>query len=157
MEPKNQISKKAIQVWRVSGFLFSLLEWGIAAGAVILSAIFNIPKWIPILLFVLALVCTLIAVFILPSLRLKHWRYEVREKEIEIQKGMFVIKRTLVPMVRVQHVDTKQGPILAKYGLSSVEISTAATTHEIPAIDNREAEQLRKYISLMATVEEEDV
>nr|WP_239558931.1 PH domain-containing protein [Peribacillus deserti] len=137
--------------------MFSLLEWGIAAGAVILSAIFNIPKWIPILLFVLALVCTLIAVFILPSLRLKHWRYEVREKEIEIQKGMFVIKRTLVPMVRVQHVDTKQGPILAKYGLSSVEISTAATTHEIPAIDNREAEQLRKYISLMATVEEEDV
>ncbi|PLT27965.1 PH domain-containing protein [Peribacillus deserti] len=157
MEPKNQISTKAVQVWRVSGFLFSLIEWGIAAGAVVLSALFDIPKWIPVVLFILAAAGTVIAVFVLPSLRIKHWRYEVREKEIEIQKGLFVIRRTLVPMVRVQHVDTRQGPILAKYGLSSVEISTAATTHEIPALDYMEAEQLRKYISLMAVVEDDDV
>ena len=32
-------------------------------------------------------------------------------------------------MVRVQHVDTEQGPILRKYDLSSITISTAATSH----------------------------
>ena len=60
---------------------------------------------------------------------------EVRETEIEIQRGIFVIKRTLVPMIRVQHVETNQGPFLRKYDLASVEVSTAATVHTIPALD----------------------
>lgn len=87
----------------------------------------------------------------------KRWRYEVREKEIEIQSGLFIIKRTLVPMIRVQHVETNQGPLLRKYQLASVEISTAATTHEIPALELPEADELRFYISKMASVEEDDV
>ena len=53
-----------------------------------------------------------------PNIRWKIWRYEVREQEIEIQSGLFIVKRTLIPMVRVQHVDTEQGPILKKYDFS---------------------------------------
>ena len=37
-------------------------------------------------------------------------------------------------MIRVQHVDTVQGPILRKYQLASVIVNTAATAHEIPAL-----------------------
>ncbi|MEH7523617.1 PH domain-containing protein, partial [Bacillus sp. JJ1503] len=89
--------------------------------------------------------------------RWKRGRYEVRENEIELQHGVFVIKRTLVPMIRVQHVDTRQGPILRKYGLATVAISTAATVHEIPALDMDEAEELRFFISKLARVADEDV
>ena len=81
----------------------------------------------------------------------------MRNTEIDIQSGIFVIKRTLIPMNRVQHVETKQGPLLRKYELASVEISTAATMHVIPALDLTEADELRHYISKMASVEEEDV
>ena len=63
-----------------------------------------------------------------------RWRYEVRESEIELQHGIFIVKRTLIPMVRVQHVDTSQGPILRKYDLAEITISTAATNHTIPAL-----------------------
>ena len=90
-------------------------------------------------------------------MRWKRWRYEIREQEIELQHGVFVIKRTLVPMVRVQHVDTKQGPILRKYHLSSVTVSTAATVHEIPALEMEEAEEIRISISKLAKVADDDV
>ena len=33
---------------------------------------------------------------------------------------LFIVKRTLIPMVRVQHVDTAQGPILRKYNLAGI-------------------------------------
>ena len=74
-----------------------------------------------------------------------------------MQHGVFVIERTLVPMVRVQHVDTTQGPLLRKYQLATIYISTAATRHEIPAIDLQEAEELRHSISALARVAEDDV
>ena len=73
-------------------------------------------------------------IILFPTLRWKRWRYEVRENEIELQHGVFVIKRTLVPMIRVQHVDMQQGPILRKYQLATITVSTAATVHEIPAM-----------------------
>lgn len=60
-------------------------------------------------------------------------------------------------MIRVQHVETCQGPFLRKYQLASVEVSTAATVHTIPALDIQEADELRRYISKMASVEDEDV
>ena len=85
------------------------------------------------------------------------WRYEVREQEIEIQSGLFVVTRTLIPMVRVQHVDTEQGPILKKYNVANISISSAATVHTIPMLELEEADMLRMKISELARVAEEDV
>ena len=96
-------------------------------------------------------------IYLFPKVRWMRWRYEVREQEIELQHGLFVVKRTLVPMVRVQHVDTEQGPILRKYDLASITISTAATNHTIPALITEEADELRGRISVLARVAEDDV
>ena len=60
-------------------------------------------------------------------------------------------------MVRVQHVDTSQGPILKKYDLANISISTAATTHVIPMLVTEEADRLRARISELARVAEDDV
>lgn len=92
-----------------------------------------------------------------PKLKWARWRYEVRETEIELQHGVIFTKRTLIPMIRVQHVDTKQGPVLKKYDLATISISTAATVHEIPALDLAEAEELRSYIGKLTRVADEDV
>ena len=84
--------------------------------------------------------------------KIRHhiWRYEVFENEIEIQHGLIRVTRVIVPMVRVQHVDTSQGPLLRRYRLASVQISTAATVHDIPALELEEADELRDYISRLA-------
>ncbi|MDN3019892.1 PH domain-containing protein [Paenibacillus sp. BSR1-1] len=156
-EPQKRISAKALKVWRISGIIKSAIGWSITALFLFLIHIFDWPFWISVLLIVFGVIFPFLHIILFPALRWKRWRYEVREEEIELQGGIFIISRTLVPMVRVQHVDTVQGPILRKYKLASVVVHTAATAHEIPALEESEAEELRFFISKLARVAEEDV
>jgi uncharacterized protein len=155
--PKKQISTKALKVWRISGMIKSAVFWILAAFAMFIIRLFNDALWIPILLVVIGITLTYLQSILLPSLRWKRWRYEVKEEEIELQHGIFIKIRTLIPMIRVQHVDTVQGPLLRKYQLASVIVNTAATSHEIPALEESEAEELRHFISNLARVADEDV
>ena len=156
-EPEKRISEQALKVWRIAGVLNSIITFVIAVVAIALTIIFDWSFWISIGAISVLVVYVYFVVFLFPSLRWKRWRYEVRDQEIELQHGIFIIKRTLVPMVRVQHVDTVQGPILRKYDLATVTISTAATIHEIPALEMAEAEEMRFFISKLARVADEDV
>jgi uncharacterized protein len=156
-EPQKRISERALKVWRIYGIFYSVLFLCVAGGVIALTIIYNWPSWIMVIAVLLFALVLYIFVVRFPMMRWKRWRYEIREQEIELQHGVFVIKRTLVPMVRVQHVDTKQGPILRKYHLSSVTVSTAATVHEIPALEMEEAEEIRIFISKLAKVADEDV
>jgi uncharacterized protein len=157
MEPENRISNKALTVWKISGLINCSITWIISIAVLVLTFIFDWTYWVLGALIIFSLIQSYLAIFLIPSVKWKRWRYEVRNTEIDIQSGIFVIKRTLIPMIRVQHVETKQGPLLRKYDLASVEISTAATLHVIPALDLAEADELRHFISRMASVEEEDV
>jgi uncharacterized protein len=156
-EPQKRISPKALKVWRLHGVIQTLVLAIVVAGVIVLSTLFDWPVWIMAASIGVLLLFTYMMIFFLPTIRWKRWRYEVREQEIELQRGFIFVKRTLVPMVRVQHVDTVQGPILKKYHLSTITISTAATIHEIPALDTDEADELRHSISLLARVAEDDV
>ncbi|WP_019414604.1 PH domain-containing protein [Paenisporosarcina sp. TG20] len=156
-EPINQISPKGLKVWRLYGVMQSAIVLLLMIVAGVLSWWLEGPWWIVIILILFQLLYTYLFVYLFPKLRWLRWRYEVREQEIELQHGIFIVKRTLVPMVRVQHVDTQQGPILRKYDLASITISTAATNHTIPALITGEADELRSRISTLARVAEDDV
>lgn len=157
LEPQKRISEKGLTVWRISGAIQSFISLLITGGIIALTIIFNWPIWIIAAALLIFAMDVYLVIFLIPALRWKRWRYEVRENEIELQYGVFIIKRTLVPMIRVQHVDTRQGPILRKYRLATVTISTAATVHEIPALDMDEAEELRYFISKLVRVADDDV
>ncbi|UXH42698.1 PH domain-containing protein [Rossellomorea vietnamensis] len=156
-EPQKRISPMALKVWKIYGVLESLIVAALAVGAIVLTYIFDWSHWVTVIAVGVVILFTYLFVFLLPTIKWKRWRYEVREQEIELQRGILIVKRTLVPMVRVQHVDTVQGPILKKYGLSTITISTAANVHEIPALDMEEADELRNSISQLARVAEDDV
>jgi membrane protein YdbS with pleckstrin-like domain len=102
------------------------------------------------LLPLVAVAGALVAVFVLPRIRHRRWRYEVRDEEIDIQHGTFVVKRTLVPIRRVQHVETEAGPLQDLFDLSSVSFHTAAGETEIPALDVGEAARVRARIAELA-------
>lgn len=152
-----QISKKAVTVWRIHGTIATI---AILVGAIVfIGLIFLLDwyKWLITLPVVVSILVVVSSIWIVPTIRYKIWRYRLNEHEIEIQHGFFIITKTLVPMIRVQHVDWTQGPILKKYGLATITIHTAATIHEIPALEMEEAEELRQRISVLARVADEDV
>ncbi|ARK21398.1 hypothetical protein CSV69_05605 [Sporosarcina sp. P26b] len=156
-QPSNQISRKGLTVWRLYGTIQSVIILVIAVGVGFLSYFFDWPVWIMIVVSVVVLLYAFLSIYLFPKIRWQRWRYEVREAEIELQHGLFIVNRTLIPMVRVQHVDTAEGPILRKYGLASITISTAATNHSIPALVTEEADELRNRISTFARVAKDDV
>ncbi|HET7579394.1 MAG TPA: PH domain-containing protein [Bacillales bacterium] len=155
-QPRDRIHRDALNVWRIHGAIEGGIACLAAIGAFAIALNTDMPIWIAVIVACLALIFTYVMTESVPNIRWKLWRYEVREDEIDLQRGVLVVKRTLVPMVRVQHVDTKQGPILRKYGLASVTVSTAATVHEIPALSERDAALLRDRIAELARVVDDD-
>ncbi|ANB61389.1 PH domain-containing protein [Anoxybacteroides amylolyticum] len=152
-----RISERAVSVWRIHAFLrlvIFLLGYSIVSFFIWR---FDGPKWVVLLLAVLFLIHLFLSVVVWPLWRWQRWRYDVREKEMEVEYGVWTRRRTLIPMSRVQHVDFRQGPLLKKYRLASVVIFTAATVHEIPALDEQEAEKLCHVISAFVKVDDRDV
>ncbi|CAN5234563.1 PH domain-containing protein [soil metagenome] len=154
-EPSQRIDARALKAWRVQGLLQSAMIVLFAAATGLGLWQLGIVWWIAAIAPVLAVIVSIALIWIVPAVRWRHWRYEVSEQQLDLQRGIIILTRTLVPMVRVQHVDTRQGPILRRYGLASVEISTAAGTQEIPALALDVADDLRNRISLLAGVAED--
>ncbi|MCX2825983.1 PH domain-containing protein [Bacillus pseudomycoides] len=158
MQPlENEIHPDMVRVWKAR----VLIELGISV-LVILAYLFFMIKfnwwaWLFYVLIGLTVVYTPFDYFIFPKLRQRYYSYRLNEEELEIQHGMFTVKRLLVPMIRVQHVTIEQGPIMRKYDLAELQISTAATSHSIPGLKMREAEQLKRQIGELAKVSDEDV
>src|SRR5690625_5155977 len=140
--PKHRIAKDAIKAWKITASIYMGIMWLLTIAGIILSVIYKIPLWYGRIAFVICILGTYVFIFLLPKIRWRRWRYEIFEQEVYIQYGIIIVSKTLVPMIRVQHVDTKQGPILKQFRLASVTISTAATTHIIPALDETNASNL---------------
>lgn len=155
--PKHTIDIRAIKVWRTAAGIYLAVLWILLLIAAFIAYFRDWTfTYLLIALFLLILLSFLF-IFLIPKLRYRRWRYEIFEQEIYIQHGILIMTRTLVPMIRVQHVDTEQGPIMKSYKVASVSISTAATTHIIPALSEEDASNLRDRISQLARVDEDDV
>jgi len=156
-DPSQRPSPKMRSVWRITSLLSSISLVTLPIIYYFLMRYFSFPTLIIIVLSVGVIGLILFTTLFLPSLKMKYTAYEIYENELEIQKGMFVIKRIIIPMVRVQHVTTEVGPLLRRYGLSTVNISTAATTHKIEGLEHHIAENLRDRIVYLARISDDDV
>lgn len=156
-DPEHTLPRESIKAWRISGGLGTLFFWIVPLILAGIAWSGDLAWWIVYISALLSIALTVLYSTLIPLIRWKRWRYQVDEHEIDLKHGIFIIRRTLIPVKRVQHVDTRQGPILRKFGLSSVAITTAATTHEIPALDDDTADQVRNKISNFARLAREDV
>lgn len=76
-------------------------------------------------------------------------QYALREQDISYQSGLIFHKTVCQPILRVQHVELKRGPIERKVGLASLQVFSAGGamhTFEIPGLDYDNAENIRQYI-----------
>lgn len=156
--PENKLSRSAIKAWRISTLLFMLFLFLIPA-VLWVDHLFGggLSLWMIGTITFLLVILTGLAIFFIPEIRWRRWAYQVDEHEVDLQSGIIITTRTLVPIKRVQHVDTRQGPILRSYNLADVTISTAATTHRIPALNEETADLMRDRISKFARLAKEDV
>jgi membrane protein YdbS with pleckstrin-like domain len=101
------------------------------------------------------LVLAVFSVFVVPGARWRRWRYEIRPDEVDLQRGVWWVSRTLVPLARIQHVDTRQGPLQRRYGLSTVVFHTAAGANQIPELSTPIAAEARDRIADLTREQDE--
>lgn len=101
------------------------------------------------------LLACLVAVAVVPQLRWRTWRYEVRDEELDLRHGAWRVVRTLVPVVRIQHVETERTVFSQAFGLATVRVHTAAGSTTIPALAEAEAASIRDRIAGLARVPDE--
>lgn len=120
---------------------------GAALGAAALLVAFTVAGSVGWLVVPAAVVVFALAAGVVPELRWRRWRYEVRDEEVDLMRGAFVVRRTIIPIRRVQHVDTESGPLSDALGLATVTFHTAAGGLEIPALAKGEAEHVRRRVA----------
>jgi membrane protein YdbS with pleckstrin-like domain len=143
--PRRRLAPGARWAWR----LHQGAIWGAAAvaGTVIGSRIG--AGWPAALAFV-GLAVLVAMVLVVPALRYSRWRWDLRPDAIDIRHGTFTVRRTLVPLVRVQHVDTRRGILEQMLHLATVVVHTAAGSHTIPYLSPADADELRDRIAALA-------
>lgn len=90
-------------------------------------------------------------------LRYQSWRYEVRADSLFLDRGVLTRVRTVVPYVRIQHVDVSRGPLERTLGLSSVVVYTAGSRGAdvtVPGLDPERAEDLQARLKRLAIAAE---
>lgn len=83
----------------------------------------------------------------------RSWRYEIREDSLLLDRGVLTKVKTVVPYVRVQHIDTSRGPIERAAGLSSLVVYTAGSRGAdvtIPGLTPEEADDLQTRLKALA-------
>lgn len=158
MKPLSEkLPVQAKQIWRIYSIGQIVIDLVILGIVLYITRNMDIPNYIFVIGAIVLFIYFVIITFFIPNIKWKIISYEVREHEIEIQTGLFIIKRTIIPIIRVQHVDVKQGPLIKQKKLANIDITTAATTHTIPLLREEDADMLRLKISELARVAKEDV
>ncbi len=76
-------------------------------------------------------------------------RFALRENDIHYESGLFFRKIVSQPILRIQHVELKRGPIERLFDLASLQVFSAGGsmhTFEIPGLAHEQAVAMRKFI-----------
>ena len=158
--PVNQLNPKIKSVWRINDAVWLTIVFLSCFIPFVIASVVEPASWITVVLVAIAVAYVaglVLWLVVLPPIRFVRWRYELSDDYLDIAKGIIWRKRYIIPFIRVQNTDTRQGPILRAFGLASVTVATAAGEHEIPGLDAATAEQLRDKAAELARLAQEDV
>ena len=144
------LNSRVVWLWRLQGLLRLPFFWlplavatglglgglaGVEIGSLVGGWVFSVG-----LLFALAW----------PSLTYEFFGFDLREDDLLLQSGVIFRRRSAIPHNRIQHVETRQGPVERVFGLSRVLVFTASgmsADGAIPGLLTKDAESLRDELS----------
>lgn len=90
--------------------------------------------------------------------RFRNWSFELREDHLFLDHGVLKRTRSMVPYVRVQHIDTQRTPFYRVFGLSKVVVYTAGSKGAdvtIPGLSKSYASSIQEKLRDLA-IESDD-
>ena len=126
--PRNRVDPHAVWLWVGEGVLSTAVLAAAAVAARLLTPA-DLPGWLRTLLDVLPwLVIPLGAVLVVvePLWRYRVHRWEVTGDAVYTLEGWLTRTWRIVPIARIQTVDTTRGPVQQLLGLATVTVRTAS-------------------------------
>ncbi len=161
--PTQKLPKDIIKVWviraLVSNVIFLAMLFGLfyAQKYILDFKFLEAETWLKpllIILLILLILNMLYSIIIKPIILQKTWRYDISANYIQLKYGLLIKHLDVIPMSRVEYVNTDQGPILRLFSLSEISIGSISYTHRIPAVSYEDAKRIRELIIHLAKLEE---
>jgi uncharacterized protein len=156
--PAEPLDPRVVGIWRLewllwAGIPLTLISAGFAYGVLHLVLDWSLP--VAAIVPVAVVVLVVLAAVIEPGLRYRSWRWSVSDDEVDTQSGVITRTRRLVPMARIQHVDTRSEFFERQRGLATVVIYTAAGSSTVPGLPAERANGIRDQIATLANTYED--
>jgi uncharacterized protein len=149
--PLDTLHPRAVVLWRIAA-----LARGTLLTAAVLAAEWILDLPVPVALpAVLTAGLVITHAIALPPLRYRAWGFAVRETDLYLRHGILFRTTSIVPHARIQHVDTRHGPIDRWLGLATLVVFTAGTRGaivSIPALGMDVAESIRDHLAELSGV-----
>ena len=138
----NKLNPRIRIVWVLRAVIIGAVVGAVGVGmATVLEASPLVPA---------GLATVIIALGVLHAiLRYRNWRYVVGDDAIYLERGVLTEIRTEVPLVRIQHVDSRRSAFERLVGLASTVVYTAGSRGAdvtIPGLTPSDADGLRKRL-----------
>lgn len=104
---------QALLLAGILGAIGGALEW----------FVLELGRWFGPAIFALVGALLVIHAF----LRYRVWRFEIRDDELYLERGVITRVKTVVPYVRIQHVDSRRGPLERLLNLATTVVYTAGS------------------------------
>lgn len=144
------LDKKGISVMRInaaiSGIII-LLIIGVSALLLYSEIEYTLGKTLIMIISLIILLLIIINITIFPKIRYDRYKYQITDERIEVKKGLFLITTSIIQIKRIQKIELSNGPIDRKFGLSNINIYTAAGTVDIKFLSNQEAREISDKVN----------
>jgi membrane protein YdbS with pleckstrin-like domain len=155
VDPAHPPSRKAPLVWAIGAAIRWLI---LAVGQVVWLAIDPRALWVHSLAAAVTVLGIVVFVVVVPLWRYRVHRWDIDAKAVYTRTGWLVQERRIVPISRVQTVDTERGPLDQLFGLANVTVTTASSAGavRIVALDSDVADRVVAQLTDIAAIGAED-
>ncbi len=153
-EPAHRVSPRARGWWALRAAIPWLVVLLLVVGALILDPGARAWSALPVVLVLLAAA----HVLVMPRWRFAFHRWEVTPVAIYAQTGWVTRTRVLIPMSRVQVIDTVAGPVERIFGLATVTVTTASSAGKvhIPGLERGVADAIAASLAISTGSQDDD-
>lgn len=147
----NRLHPRIRLLWLLRAAIFALVV-GVAVAFVARAVPFALPVG-PILVAVVVGGAVLSVGVAGALLRYRAWEYEIRDDSLYLERGVLTKVTTVVPFVRIQHVDARRSPIERIIGLASTIVYTAGSRGadvSVPGLTPENADDLQDQLKRLA-------
>ncbi|WP_019203762.1 PH domain-containing protein [Tsukamurella sp. 1534] len=154
--PAHQVSPKAKTWWAVRAAIpWIIVIPVLTVGVAVIPAV---PWFVAALLLVVLLAAAGAHLYVMPRFRYAFHRWEVNTVAVYSQSGWLTRNRVLIPISRVQVIDTVGGPLERSFGLSTVTVTTASSagTVRISGLPTEVAQSIAAGLTVSAAGDTDD-